>query len=75
MSDEKRGVQHLTSQLAILIALVVMVGIGQIMFAVRVLTEGRSTSWFLTITVVGLLLNMGIIIYTASSAIRRARSG
>jgi hypothetical protein len=39
MSDEKRGVQHLTSQLAILIALVVMVGIGQIMFAVRVLTR------------------------------------
>ena len=75
MSDKKRGVQHLTSQLLIPIALVVVVGIAQIMFAVGVLTEGRSTSWFLTITVVGMLLNMGIIVYTASSIIRRARSG
>ena len=75
MSDKKRGVQHLTSQLLIPIALVVVVGIAQIMFAVGVLTEGRSTFWFLTITVVGTLLNMGIIVYTASSTIRRARSG
>jgi hypothetical protein len=59
MSDEKRGVRHLTSRLLIPIALVVVVGIAQIMYAFRVLTEGGSTSWFLTITVVGVMLNMG----------------
>ena len=70
LAQGKRGVRHLTSQLLIPITLVVVVGVAQIMFAVGVLTEGRSTSWFLTITVVGTLLNMGIIVYTASSTIR-----
>ena len=45
------------------------------MFAAVVLTEGGSTVWFLTITVVGMMLNLGIIVYTVSSTIRRARSG
>ena len=67
--------RHLTSQLLIPIALVVVVGIAQIMFAVDVLTEGRSASWFMTITVVGTVLNMGIIVYTTGSTTRRARSG
>ncbi len=70
MSDEKRGLQNLTSQLVIPVALVVVVGIAQIMFAVRVLTDGKSASWFLMIMVVGVLLNMGIIVYTVSSLIR-----
>lgn len=72
MSGEKRGGPNLTSQLVIPVALFVVVGIAQITFAVLVLTEGRSTYWFLTIMVVGMLLNMGIV-YTASSIIRRAR--
>ena len=41
------------------------------MFAVNVLTEGRSRYWFLTIMSVGMFLNMGIIVY--SIIIRRAR--
>jgi hypothetical protein len=73
MSDEKRGVPNPTSQLVIPIALFVAVGIAQITFAVRVLTEGRSTYWFLTIMVVGMFLNMGIIVHTASSIIRTTR--
>jgi hypothetical protein len=46
MGDEKRGMPNLTSQLLVPIALIAVVGIAQIMFAVRVLTEGGDGSWF-----------------------------
>ena len=74
MSDEKRGVPNLISQLVIPLALIVVIGIAQIAFAARALAEGSSTYSFWTIMAVGMFLNMGIIVYTvAGSIIRRAR--
>jgi hypothetical protein len=64
MGEEKRGLPNLTSLLTAPIGLVVLVGIAQITFAVGVLSEGRSKYWFVTIMVVGMFLNMGIVAYT-----------
>ena len=47
--------------------LFVVVGVAQLTFSVLVLAEGWSRYWFLNIMIAGMLLNMGIIVYSANS--------
>jgi hypothetical protein len=70
LSDEKR---NLRSPLVRLIVLFVAVGVAQLAFAVLILIEDRSTYWFLTIMIVGMLMNMGVIVYTAGSILKKGR--
>jgi len=60
------------SRFAICIMLLIFVGIGQLIFAMRVLNHGGSTYWFLTIIVAGMFTNLAIIV-TAISGISRAQ--
>jgi hypothetical protein len=69
MSDEKR---NLKSQLARLIALFVVVGVVQLTFAVVILTRGWDTYLFLMTMIVGMILNMITIVYSANSIMNNA---
>ena len=56
------------------IALFAVAAIGQLVFTVRVLNQGGSKYWFLTIMVLGMFLNMAIVVYAAINGANRAQA-